>query len=91
MKPAISRLKTRLAASTAVPAPPIEPVAISITDAILVSSVSRSELYRLLGAQKIQAVKCGTRTLILVDSLRQYLSTLPPAKFGKSAGEEDIG
>jgi excisionase family DNA binding protein len=61
----------------------IEPFAVSVAEACRISGISRSELYRRLAANKIKAVKCGTRTLILLDSLRQHLGSLPTAKFAR--------
>jgi hypothetical protein len=57
------------------------PLAYEIREASRISGLSRSELYRRLAAGDIQAVKNGRRTLILMDSLRTYLASLPPAKF----------
>jgi len=45
------------------------------------SGLSRSELYRRLAAGDIRAVKAGRRTLILVDSLRDHVVSLPAAAF----------
>ena len=60
---------------------PIEPHAVTFPHATLFSGISRSVLYRLLAAEKIRAVKSGGRTLILMDSLRQHLASLPYATF----------
>ena len=60
---------------------PQQPLATSIPNACAVTGFSRSVLYRLLASQQISAVKSGRRTLILMDSLRQYLASLPTATF----------
>lgn len=60
----------------------IERLAVSIPDAIAVSGLSRSEIYRRLAAGDIRAVKSGARTLIPMESLKAYLASLPPASFG---------
>jgi hypothetical protein len=57
------------------------PMALTIHEAVRISGLSRSELYRRLSDGKVQAVKSGARTLILMDSLRAHLASLPPAKF----------
>ncbi len=57
------------------------PLAVTIYEAVRVSGLSRSELYRRLGAGDIRAVKSGSRTLILMDSLRAHLASLPAATF----------
>jgi hypothetical protein len=59
----------------------LEPIAAAIPDACRVSGLSRSEIYRRLAAGDIRAVKSGARTLILVDSLRAHLASLPAATF----------
>ena len=59
---------------------------VTIHEAVRVSGISRSELYRRLGAGDIRAVKSGSRTLILMDSLRAHLASLPPATFRPPRG-----
>jgi hypothetical protein len=61
-----------------------EPVAAPIPAACLISGLSRSEIYRRLAAGDIRAVKSGSRTLILLDSLKAHLSSLPIATFRAS-------
>jgi Helix-turn-helix domain len=65
----------------------IDPIAAPIPDACRISGLSSSEIYRRLAAGDIRAVKSGSRTLILMDSLRAHLASLPPATFrtGKAA------
>jgi hypothetical protein len=59
----------------------VEPLALPIPDAQRVSGLSRSEIYRRLAAGDIRAIKSGSRTLILMDSLRAHLAALPAATF----------
>ena len=47
--------------------------------------ISKSELYRLLAAEKIRAVKAGRTTLIDMQSVRDYLASLPAAKISLKA------
>jgi excisionase family DNA binding protein len=68
-------------------APFMEVLAASIGDACRVSGLSRSEIYRRLASGDIRAVKSGSRTLILMDSLRAHLMRLPPATFRTRKGE----
>jgi hypothetical protein len=58
-----------------------ETLAAPIPDACRISGLSRSEIYRRLAAGDIRAVKSGSRTLILMDSLRAHLASLPTATF----------
>jgi hypothetical protein len=61
--------------------PRLEPIAAAIPDACHISGLSRSEIYRRLATGDIRAVKSGARTLILMDSLRSHLASLPAATF----------
>ena len=65
---------------------PTIPLTVTILEAVRVSGLSRSELYRRLAEGKVRAVKSGARTLILMDSLRAYLASLPPATFRAPRG-----
>ena len=58
-----------------------EPLAVNIPETSRITGWSRSVIYRDLAAGKLRAVKSGTRTLILMDSIRQRLASLPPAAF----------
>lgn len=64
----------------------VEPFTVDIPDAQRFSGLSRSELYRRLAAGDIKALKVGSRTLILVESLRQYLVSRPAATFRSYKG-----
>ena len=44
------------------------------------NDISRSELYRLLGDGKIEAIKDGRRLKLIVDSADAYFASLPRAK-----------
>jgi len=55
----------------------IEPVTCSVKEAERISNLSRNEVYEILNSGRVDAVKAGTRTLIVVDSLRRYLLNLP--------------
>jgi excisionase family DNA binding protein len=52
---------------------PNERIALRIRDASIVSGLSRSTLYELLKAGRIQAVKIGGRRLIVRESLEALL------------------
>lgn len=57
--------------------------ALSITEACARSSIGRTTFYKLLKAGQIPARKCGRRTIILSDELRQALESLP--RIGRNA------
>jgi hypothetical protein len=71
---------------TAANTDPVPPFAVSIADARRISGLSRSELYRRLAAGKISAVKGGSRTLVILDSLLRHLRSLPAATFRAPPG-----
>ena len=59
----------------------IQPLTVTITEAVRLSGLSRSELYRQLAAGHIRARKSGSRTLILWASLKAHVDALPEASF----------
>lgn len=54
-----------------------EPMAYTIREAVAVSGVSRTSIYRAIQDGDVVARKHGRRTLILVDDLRNWLEKLP--------------
>jgi hypothetical protein len=52
-----------------------EPLAHTIDAAVKISGIGRTSLYLLIGTGKIAARKCGNRTLIMADSLRDYVAS----------------
>jgi excisionase family DNA binding protein len=60
-------------------------LAYSINDACRALGVGRTRLYSLIAQNKIEARQCGGRTLIPAESLRAFLSSLPPAPIRRAA------
>jgi excisionase family DNA binding protein len=60
--------------------PPIDPIAVTVEQALCLLSISPARLYQLLAAGKIRGVKHGSRTLLLYESLKAWITSLPPAK-----------
>lgn len=56
---------------------PIKPSHLPIPGAVAYSGSSRTSIYEALKTGKIEAKKCGRRTLVSVASLDQYLASLP--------------
>jgi hypothetical protein len=56
------------------------PLLVPVKQACTIIGRGQSALYELIGAGKIRAVKSDGRTLIVVESLREYADNLPPAK-----------
>jgi hypothetical protein len=59
----------------------IQPLTVTIPEAVRLSGLSRSELYRQLSARRIRACKSGSRTLIIWASLKAHVEALPDAEF----------
>jgi hypothetical protein len=60
----------------------IEPVHLTVRDACTFSAYSRSKLYEAIAMGKIAAVKEGSRTLIVFDSLKKQIAARKPAVIG---------
>jgi hypothetical protein len=58
---------------------PLPPILISIPQAAAMIGRGQTAIYGLIGGGKIRAVKSHGRTLIFVDSLREYANGLPKA------------
>jgi excisionase family DNA binding protein len=59
---------------------PIQPVLIRINQAATMIGQNRRTIYSLIAADRLKAVKSGRSTLIFLDSVRQYIASLPPAR-----------
>jgi excisionase family DNA binding protein len=58
-----------------------EPLGVKPLEAGRLIGESRNTVYRLLAAGKLRAVKRGTTTLVLMDSIREHFASLPAATF----------
>jgi excisionase family DNA binding protein len=58
-----------------------EPFGVKPLEAGRLIGESRNTVYRLLAAGKLRAVKRGTSTLVLMDSIREHVASLPAAVF----------
>lgn len=54
-------------------------ISVNINEAVEMSGISRSALYKLFKSGKITPKKSGKRTLVLVQDLRSYVENLPAA------------
>jgi excisionase family DNA binding protein len=61
---------------------PLQPIGVPPLLAAVLIGGSRSTVYRLLNAGKLRAIKRGTATLVLTESIYAYLASLPAATFG---------
>jgi hypothetical protein len=58
----------------------VEPILCSVPQGCQMISIGTQGMYDLIGAGLVRAVKRGTRTLLVVESLKKYADELPPAK-----------
>lgn len=56
-----------------------EKISYRIAEAVTVTGVSRTALYRALKAGELAAIKRGATTLIAADELRRWIGALPKA------------
>lgn len=49
----------------------MQPITVSIADAVRLSGLSQATLYRLIGRDELATVKVGRRRLVRLDSLEQ--------------------
>jgi len=56
-----------------------EPLAFTISEAVKVSAISRTEIYRSAQRGELTLRKRGKRSLILADELKRWLASLPVA------------
>jgi excisionase family DNA binding protein len=82
--PGPRRRQTRTGDPTVDVVPGSERLTVNLNKACHIVGVSRAQLYRWLVDGQIVAVKSGTRTLIVMDSLRRHVASLPPATFRKA-------
>jgi hypothetical protein len=66
----------------------LTPIAVRIADAIRISGLSRSELYRRAARGQVVLLKCGRSTLVDVKSLHATVAALPRAVI-RSASTDD--
>ena|SRR5437763_16406783 len=65
----------------------VMPVAVRMKEATRLSGLNKNEIYDLLKDEKIKAKKAGSKTLIILDSLFEYLKELPPYRPGVATPE----
>jgi hypothetical protein len=58
----------------------VEPILVSIPQASAMIGRGVATIYALLGRGKLRAVKSDARTLVVVESLREYAANLEPAQ-----------
>lgn len=69
------------AAAQARPAATIEPISTTIEEVARLTGLSVRSVYRELAAGNLAAVKRGRTTLVMMDSVRRYMASLPAANY----------
>jgi Helix-turn-helix domain len=62
-----------------------EVIAHTMTEAARISGLGRTTLYAAIGSGKLDARKSGKRTIVLAESLREFIAGLPVADIRKPA------
>lgn len=57
----------------------IEREGLSISEACAMAGIGRTKIYQAIATGSLKARKCGKRTLVLRDELREFLASLPGA------------
>ncbi len=55
------------------------PLAVTIKEGTRLMGISRTRTYELIKGRQLEAVKAGRRTLLIMESVRSYLASLPRA------------
>jgi hypothetical protein len=63
----------------------LTPLLVTVPQAAAMIARGISSIYVAIGDGKLKAVKSDRRTLIVVDSLHEYVAKLPPAKIRPTA------
>jgi excisionase family DNA binding protein len=56
---------------------PVQREALSIAEVGAAAGLGRTKVYEAIAEGKLRARKCGKRTLVLRDDLREFLASLP--------------
>ena len=54
-------------------------ISVTVPEAVAMTGIGRSSLYKLFSEGKVHPRKSGKRTLILVSDLEEYIRSLPTA------------
>lgn len=54
-----------------------DPISVSVKDAAAMTGLSKWTIYKRLDEKVIQSAYDGSRRLVVVESLRQYIANLP--------------
>jgi excisionase family DNA binding protein len=60
-----------------VPDTSISPITVSVKDAAAITGLSKWTIYKRLDDKSIESLYEGSRRLVVVESLRRYIASLP--------------
>jgi hypothetical protein len=58
-----------------------QPILVSVDRVSDMIGKCRRSVYQLIATDKLEAVKAGRNTLVVFDSVKRYVESLPPARF----------
>lgn len=67
----------------------MRPIAVTVSEAIALTGIGRTTLYREINAGRLKPRKSGRRTLFLVADLEAYVQALPLAANEGAGGAAD--
>jgi hypothetical protein len=59
----------------------LQPMLIPIDRVADMIGKCRRSIYQLIASDQLEAVKAGRNTLVVFDSVKRYVDSLPPARF----------
>jgi len=63
---------------------PIEPMLISIKAGVAILGISERSIYNMIHNRELEAVKVRNRTMLVLQSIRNYVAKLPRARGSKN-------
>ena len=58
-----------------------QPILVTVDRVADLIGKCRRSVYQLIASDKLEAVKAGRNTLVVFDSVKRYVDSLPPARF----------
>ncbi|MFL5995896.1 MAG: helix-turn-helix domain-containing protein [Streptomyces sp.] len=65
--------------------PVLQPIALTVREAVIFSRIGKTKLYELMASGQIESVKVDGRRLVSTESLRAYFARLQAEQIGRAA------
>jgi hypothetical protein len=62
----------------------LDPMLVTVDRVTDLIGKCRRSVYQLIATDKLEAVKSGRNTLVVYDSVKRYVDSLPPARFSST-------